>query len=75
MAQLKYEHAQDIAIDFVKERKSVADVHVTMTEMIDGVWVIKGTCPIDLAGHPWRETFEVKVDQKGKIKASSFRLM
>ena len=75
MAELEYEHAQDIAIDFVKERKKVEDVNVMITEMIDGVWVVRGTCPIDLSGHPWRESFEIKIDQKGRIRASSFRLM
>ena len=69
------ENAQDIAVNFVKERKNVTDVNVIVTEQKDGVWVVRGTCPIDLGGHPWRESFEVKIDQRGKIKASSFRLM
>lgn len=69
------ENAQDIAVNFVKERKNVTDVNVIITEQKDGVWVVRGTCPIDLGGHPWRESFEVKIDQRGKIKASSFRLM
>ena len=63
------ENAQDIAVNFVKERKNVTDVNVIVTEQKDGVWVVRGTCPIDLGGHPWRESFEVKIDQRGKIKA------
>lgn len=69
------EDVQDIAIDFVKERKNVTDVNVVVTEQKDGVWIVKGTCPIDISGHPWRESFEIRIDQKGKIKTSSFKLM
>ena len=66
---------QDIAISFVKERKKVADVNVVTTERKGGLWVVKGTCPINLSGHPWRESFEIVIDQNGKIRDSSFRLM
>ena len=69
------EVAQDIAITFVKEKKNVTDVRVVITEQKDGVWIIRGTCPIDLCGHPWREDFEVKIDPRGRIAESSFRLM
>lgn len=72
---VELENAQTIAVDFVKEKKNVEDVNVIITEQKDGVWIIKGTCPIDLCGHPWRESFEVEIDQKGKIKTSSFKLM
>ena len=67
--------AQDIAVNFVKEKKKVAGVKVAFTEQKDGAWVVRGTCPIDLSGHPWRESFEVVVDQKGKVKSFRFRLM
>jgi len=66
--------AQYIA-NFVKEKKDVTDVTVVITEQKDGFWIVKGTCPIDLCGHPWRESFEVKVDRKGKVTASNFKLM
>jgi len=69
------EDARYIAVNFVKEKKDVADVTVIITEKKDGVWIIRGTCPIDLSGHPWRESFEIKIDQKGKVKDSSFKLM
>jgi hypothetical protein len=67
--------AEEIASDFVKEKKGVDTVSIVVTEQKDGVWVVRGTCPIDLAGHPWRESFEVRVDKKGKITMSAFRLM
>ena len=41
----------------------------------DGVWVIQGTCPIDLEGHPWTERFEVIVDRKGKVTSTYFSLL
>ena len=69
------EDAQDIAVTFVKEKRNVTDVRVIITEQKDGVWTIRGTCPIDLCGHPWREDFQVKIDQKGRIAESNFRLM
>ena len=71
----EHEDVQYIAKNFVKERRNVADVSVTITEKKDGIWIVRGTCPIDLCGHPWRESFEIKIDQKGNIKDSSFRLM
>ncbi len=70
-----FDNAQHIAVDFVKEKKKVVNVNVVITENKNGVWVIKGTCPIDLDGHPWRESFEIVIDQKGKIKTSDFKLM
>ncbi len=72
---VELEDARYIAVNFVKEKKDVTDVTVIITEQKDGVWIIKGTCPIDLCGHPWRESFEIKIDQKGKVAASNFKLM
>ncbi len=70
-----FDNAQNIAVNFVKDKRNVMNVTVAVTENKDGVWVVRGTCPIDLDGHPWRESFEVVVDQKGNVKTSSFRLM
>jgi hypothetical protein len=50
-------------------------VDISTVEQKDAEWVIKGTCPIDLEGHPWAEKFEVVVDQKGKIKTTDFSLL
>ncbi|MGB9134898.1 MAG: hypothetical protein WCC63_04880 [Candidatus Bathyarchaeia archaeon] len=72
---MELQDAQCIAVSFVKEKKNVDEVNVIVTEQKDEVWIIKGTCPIDLAGHPWRESFEITIDAKGKIRDSSFRLM
>jgi len=72
---VELENAQDIAISFVKDKRNVEDVRVVITEQKDGVWIIRGTCPINLCGHPWRENFKIKINQKGKITASSFKLM
>ena len=66
---------QIIAVRFVKEKKNVEEATVVTTEQKEGLWIVRGTCPIDLAGHPWRESFEITIDQKGKIRDSSFRLM
>jgi len=72
---VELEDARYIAVNFVKEKKNVTDVTVIITEQKDGVWVIRGTCPIDLCGHPWRESFEIKIDDKGRIQDSRFKLM
>ena len=72
---IELEDVQDIAISFVKEKRDVTDVNVVITEQKNGIWIVKGTCPINISGHPWRESFEIRIDQKGKIKTSSFWLM
>jgi hypothetical protein len=72
---LRPETVEDIAVTFVKKRKKVGDVSVVAKERKHGVWVVRGTCPIDLHGHPWTESFELIIDTKGKIKSSNFRLM
>lgn len=67
--------AQQIAVDFLKKRKNTEKIYVVSVEQKDGVWVIRGTCPIDLEGHPWTEEFEVTVDPKGRIKSTDFSLL
>jgi hypothetical protein len=37
--------------------------------------VVRGTCPIDLEGHPWAERFAVVVDLKGRIKTTDYALL
>ena len=66
---------QQIAVDFLKKRKSIERVEVSTVEQNKDIWVIRGTCPIDLEGHPWAEKFEVIVDTKGKVKSSYFALL
>jgi hypothetical protein len=69
MKELSKESAQEIAVDFVKKKKSTPKVDVSTIEQDDEDWVVRGTCPIDLEGHPWAERFEVVIDQKGKVKS------
>ena len=69
------EFAQQIAVEFLKKRKSLEKVEVSTVEQNKDIWVIRGTCPIDLEGHPWAEKFEVIVDTKGKVKSSYFALL
>jgi hypothetical protein len=69
------EVAQQIAVDFLRKRKSIEKVDVSTIEQKNGVWVIRGTCPIDLEGHPWAEKFEVVIDQRGKIRSTDFSLL
>ncbi len=69
------ENAQQIAVEFLKRRKSLERVEVSTVEQNKNIWVIRGTCPIDLEGHPWAEKFEVILDTKGKVKSSYFALL
>jgi len=72
---ISVESAQQIAIDFLKKRKNTPNVEVSGVDHNNDIWVIRGTCPIDLEGHPWAERFEVIVDTKGRIKSTSFALL
>jgi hypothetical protein len=67
--------AQQVVISFVKKKKNAERVEVASVEEKNGDWVFRGTCPIDLEGHPWAEKFEVVVDPKGKIKYADFSLL
>jgi len=69
------ESAQEIAVDFLRRRKNTIRVDISTVEVCNEIWVIRGTCPIDLEGHPWAEKFEVIVDTKGKIKSTNFALL
>ncbi len=69
------ESAKQIAVEFLKQRKSTERVDVSTVEQNKDIWVVRGTCPIDLEGHPWAERFEVIVDTKGKVKSINFALL
>jgi len=69
------ESAQQIAIEFMKQRKNTAKIDVAVVEQDHADWVVRGTCPIDMQGHPWAEKFEVVVDTKGKIKRTYSSLL
>jgi hypothetical protein len=72
---LTKESVQQIAVEFLKKRKCTDRVDVSAIEKENEIWVIRGTCPLDLEGHPWAEKFEVVLDTKGKIKSTSFALL
>jgi hypothetical protein len=74
-ASLSKENARQIVLDFMKSRKSNCKVDVSSVEQKNEVWVVRGTCPIDLEGHPWAEKFEVQIDIRGRIKATDFSLL
>jgi hypothetical protein len=69
------ENAQQIAVDFLKKRKNTEKIDVAAVEQNDQDWIIRGTCPIDMEGHPWAERFEVVIDTKGKVKCSYSTLL
>lgn len=69
------ESAQQLAVDFLKKRKYTERVNVSGVEKTDELWIIRGTCPIDLEGHPWAEKFEIVLDTKGRIRSTNFALL
>jgi len=75
MAQLSKESASQIAVEFMKQQKNTDRIDVAVIEEQDDGWMVRGTCPIDLEGHPWVEKFAVVVDWKGKIKESNYGLL
>ena len=75
MQNISTDAAQQIAVNYLKKRKNTEKIDISTVEQKNGVWVIRGTCPIDLEGHPWAEKFEVVIDEKGKIKSTDFSLL
>jgi hypothetical protein len=75
MPQTSKESASQIAIEYVKQQKNTDRIDVAVIEEQDDGWMIRGTCPIDLEGHPWVEKFAVVVDWKGKIKDVNYGLL
>jgi hypothetical protein len=75
MPQVSKEAASEIVVDFLKKQKNTDKIDVADIEEQSGGWLVRGTCPIDLEGHPWAEKFAVVVDLKGKIKATDFSLL
>jgi hypothetical protein len=75
MQDVSPESIRQIAIDYVKKRKDTDRIDISMVEQKNGCWIIRGTCPIDLEGHPWAEKFEVVIDIKGKIRSEDFSLL
>ena len=75
MQKVSTDAAQQIAVDYLKKRKNTGKIDISTVEQKNGVWVIRGVCPIDLEGHPWAEKFEVVIDEKGKIRSTDFSLL
>ena len=75
MPQLSKESASQIAVEFMKQQKNTDRIDVAVIEEHDDGWMVRGTCPIDLEGHPWVEKFAVVVDWKGKIKDIDYGLL
>ena len=75
MQNISTDAVQKIAVNYLKKRKNTEKIDISTVEQKNGVWIIRGTCPIDLEGHPWAEKFEVVVDDKGKIRSTDFSLL
>ena len=75
MLQVTRESASEIVIDFLKKKKNTDKIDVAMVEGHDEGYIVRGTCPIDLEGHPWAERFAVVVDLKGRIKTTDYALL
>jgi hypothetical protein len=75
MQNISTDTVQKIAVNYLKKRKNTEKIDISTVEQKNGVWIIRGTCPIDLEGHPWAEKFEVVVDEKGKIRSTDFSLL
>jgi hypothetical protein len=69
------ENAQQIAVEYMRKRKNTEKIDVAAIEEKSGSWVIRGTCPIDMEGHPWAEKFEVIIDSRGKIRDTNSALL
>ena len=75
MPQMSKENASQIAVEFLRQQKNTDRIDVAVIEEQSDGWMIRGTCPIDMEGHPWIEKFAVVVDWKGKIKESNYGLI
>lgn len=69
------EAAEKITVELLKKRKFTEKVEVSTVEQKQEIWIVRGTCPIDLEGHPWAEKFEVILDTRGKVKSADFALL
>ncbi len=73
--RISRETAEQVAADVVKRKKNIERVDVATVDENDDEWVVRGTCPIDLEGHPWTEQFEVVLSSKGKVKSVDVSLL
>jgi hypothetical protein len=69
------EAAEQIAVELLRKRKCTEKVVVSTVEQNNEIWIVRGTCPIDMEGHPWAEKFEVTLDTRGRVKSADFALL
>lgn len=75
MPQISKESASQLAVEFLKREKNTDNINVSIVEEQEDGWMVRGTCPIDLEGHPWVEKFAIIVDWRGKIKDMNYGLL
>ena len=75
MPQISKESASQLAVEFLKREKNTDNINVAIVEEQEDGWMVRGTCPIDLEGHPWVEKFAIIVNWKGKIKDMNYGLL
>ena len=75
MPRVTRESASKIAVEFLKKQKNTDKIDVAMVEENGEGYVVRGTCPIDLEGHPWAERFAIVIDLKGRIKTTDYALL
>jgi len=75
MPQVTRESASKIVVEFLKKQKNTDRIDVAMVEENGEGYVVRGTCPIDLEGHPWAERFAIVIDLKGIIKTTDYALL
>jgi hypothetical protein len=75
MPQISKESASQLAVEFLKREKNTDNINVAIVEEQEDGWMVRGTCPIDLEGHPWVEKFAIIVNWKGKIKDINYGLL
>ena len=75
MPQKSKESACQIVVEYVKQQKNTDKIDVAVIEEQNDGWIVRGTCPIYLEGHPWVEKFAVVIDCKGKIKNANYGLL
>lgn len=75
MPKITKETATQVALKFVKAKKGLEKIDVALVEGNGSGWIVRGTYPLDVAGHPWPEKFAVTIDAKGKIVSSDFALL
>lgn len=75
LLQISKTSASQIVIDFLQKKKDTEKIDIAMVEEQTDGWIVRGTCPIDLEGHKWAESFTVILDKKGRVKTTDFALL